>query len=103
MILQIALCVLAAYGIFNILSNIYMWLLTKDNNSPLQYILIVTKNNEDTTEYCIRSALKKLPYGFEDVLIMDMESTDGTKEIINHFEKDGKIKVVHWKQFNDKV
>lgn len=99
MILRIVICVFAAYGIFNILSNIYMWLLTKDNDSPLQYILIVTKNNEETAEYYIRSALKKLPHGFEDVLIMDMESTDGTKDIIDNFEKDGKIKVVHWKQF----
>jgi hypothetical protein len=97
-IARIIICILAAYGFLELLNELYLWILRKnDKGKPHQYILLVTKNNRDMIEYYLRSALEKLAYGFEEVLVMDLESTDGTKEIVKKFADDNRIRIVRWK------
>ena len=99
---------LALYGLFEIVKSIiYMCTYTKLNPDGI-YMIIAVKNQEKNIEMFLRSIFFKILYGKEDYIkntvVIDLNSTDGTKEILENFSKDYEyIKVVNWKECKDVI
>ena len=93
--------VLALYGFFEIIKNI-IYTYTYTNLKPDGiYFIIAVKNQEKGIEGFIRSFLFKLIYGKEenvkDVIMVDLNSKDDTKQILEKLGKDyEEIKVSNW-------
>ena len=94
---------LALYGLFEIIKNI-IYLSTYTNfKSDGIYVIIAVKNQEEKIEGFLRSSLFKIFYGKEeyikDVIVADLGSTDGTKEIVNKMSLDYDcVKTTNWKE-----
>ena len=94
---------LALYGLFEIIKEIiYMYTYTKFKSDGT-YLLIVTKNQEKYIENFLRTVLFKVIYGKEEslknIIVVDLNSTDGTKEIVNKMSKDNEyLKCITWKE-----
>lgn len=54
--------------------------------------IVLSKNNDDTLDACLRSVVDSLPYD-KEVLVVDAHSTDNTPNILKKY--DGKIRVVY--------
>ena len=102
-ILGVAFWTLALYGLFEIIKNlVYISTYTKMKADGI-YVIIAVKNQEEKIEYFLRSILFKILYGREaylkNIIVADLESTDGTKEIAKTLSKDYEIlKVASWKE-----
>ncbi len=94
---------LALYGLFEILKEIiYMYTYTKFKSEGT-YLLILTKNQEDYIENFLRTILFKILYGKEEylknIIIVDLNSTDATKEIVKKMAEDNEnLKCLNWKE-----
>ncbi len=94
---------LALYGLFEIIKEvIYMYTYTR-LKSDGTYLLIVTKNQEKYIENFIRTILFKIIYGKEEclknIIVVDLNSTDNTKEILNRMVKDNdNLKCISWRE-----
>lgn len=105
-ILNSLLWILALYGLFEIVKTI-IYLCTYTNlKSDGIYLIVAVKNQENKIEVFMRSLLFRFLYGNEDylsnIIVTDLESTDNTKKILYHLEKDYDcIKVVNWKECKD--
>ena len=97
---------LALYGLLEIIKTI-LYICTYTNlKSDGTYLIVAVKNQENKIEFFMRSLLFRFLYGNEDylknIIIADLNSTDKTKKILNHLEKDYDcIKVVNWKECKD--
>lgn len=97
---------LALYGLFEIIKNIiYIYSCTKLYTDGI-YMVIAVKNQEKKIEGFIRSILFRFLYGKEEfiknIIVADLDSQDGTKQILNRMEKDYDIlKVTDWKECKD--
>ena len=97
---------LALYGLLEIIKTI-LYICTYTNlKSDGTYLIVAVKNQENKIEFFMRSLLFRFLYGNEDylknIIIADLNSTDNTKKILNHLEKDYDcIKVVNWKECKD--
>ena len=94
--------VLALYGAIEIIRTIIYAFSSINFKSDGIYLIIATKNQEERVEGFVRSILFRLLYGKEDyiseVIVTDLDSTDGTMEILEKMQKDYKeIKVCNWK------
>lgn len=93
---------LAIYGLIEIIKTIFnsfTYTNFKDNGV---YIVIAVKNQEDKIEGVIRSILFRILYGKEeninDLIIVDLDSTDRTHDILSRLQSDYKeIKVTNWR------
>ena len=98
--------VLAIYGLWELMRNI-IYTYTYTNLKPDGiYCIIAVKNQEKKIEGFIRSFLFKLIYGKEenlkDVIMVDLNSKDETKKILDKLGKDyDDIKVSNWKDCKD--
>ena len=97
---------LALYGLFEIIKEIvYMYTYTRFKSDGT-YLLIVAKNQENYIESFLRTILFKIIYGKEEninnIMVIDLNSKDKTKEIINQISKDNDcIKTISWKECKD--
>lgn len=97
---------LALYGLFDIIKTI-IYLCTYTNlKSDGIYLIVAVKNQENKIEFFMRSLLFRFLYGNEDylknIIVTDLDSSDGTKKILSHLEKDYDcIKIVNWKECKD--
>lgn len=102
-ILNGILWTLALYGLIEIIKTIvYIFTYTNLKSDGI-YIIIAVKNQENKIEGFMRSVLFRLLYGKEDsvkdIIVSDLNSTDGTLEILNKLSKDyDSIKVTNWRE-----
>ena len=105
-ILNSLLWILALYGLFEIIRaiiNLYTYTNLKSDGI---YLIVAVKNQENKIEVFMRSLLFRFLYGSEDylsnIIVTDLNSTDNTKKILHHLEKDYDfIKVANWKECKD--
>lgn len=94
---------LALYGLIEIIKNvIYIFTYTNLKSNGI-YIIIAVKNQEEKIEGFLRTTIFRLLYGKEesikDIIVADLDSTDGTKEILNKLgEEYNYIKLTNWKK-----
>ena len=77
---------LALYGLIEIIKNIiYIFTYTNLKSNGI-YIIIGVKNQEEKIEGFLRTTIFRLLYGKEecikDIIVTDLDSTDGTKEML---------------------
>ena len=96
------LWVLALYGLFEIVKTIINTYTYTNLKPDGIYVIVAAKNKEKKIEGFLRSILFRLIYGKEenvkDVIIVDLNSTDETKEILEKLGDDyDNIKVSNWR------
>ncbi len=98
--------IFALYGLIEIIKSIfYIHSCNKIHNDGIN-IVITTKNQENKIEGFIRSLNFRLLYGkencFENIIVLDLNSTDNTKNIVENISKDcSNIKLINWKEFEE--
>lgn len=102
-ILNGILWVLALYGLFEIIKTIIYTYTYTNLKADGIYIIVAAKNQENKIEGFMRSFLFRLLYGKEenikDVIVVDLNSTDETKEILEKLGHDYEsIKVSNWRE-----
>lgn len=105
-ILNSLLWILALYGLFEIIRTIINLYTYTNLKSDGIYLIVAVKNQENEIEVFMRSLLFRFLYGSEDylsnIIVTDLNSTDNTKKILHHLEKDYDfIKVANWKECKD--
>lgn len=101
-ILNGILWVLALYGLFELIKTIVYTYTYTNLKADGIYVIIAAKNQENKIEGFLRSFLFRLLYGKEenikDVIVVDLNSTDETKEILEKLGRDYEnIKVSNWR------
>lgn len=107
-ILNGILWVLALYGLFEIVKTIIYTYSCTNLRSEGIYVIIAAKNQEKRIEVFLRSLLFRLIYGKEenikDVIVVDLNSTDETKKIIEKLANDyDEIKTSNWKDCKELI
>ena len=105
-ILNSLLWILALYGLFEIIRTIINLYTYTNLKSDGIYLIVAVKNQENKIEVFMHSLLFRFLYGSEDylsnIIVTDLDSTDNTKKILHHLEKDYDfIKVANWKECKD--
>lgn len=100
------LWILAFYGLFELIRTIINLFTYTNLKSDGIYLIIAVKNQENKIEIFMRSLLFRILYGNEhylsNIIVTDLESTDNTKKILDHLQKDYDfIKVSNWKDCKD--
>ena len=107
-ILSFILWTLALYGLFEIIKNIiYIFTYTNLKADGI-YLIVAVKNQEEKIEGFLRSILFRFLYGKEeyikDIIVADLDSKDGTSEILNKIEKDYEcVKVTNWRECKEVI
>ena len=75
-------------------------IIKKEKNT---YVIIAVKDGEEYIEGLLRTTIFKTLYGKEDlikqILVLDLNSKDKTKDIIKRFETECEcVKLVDWKE-----
>lgn len=101
-ILNGVLWVLALYGLFELIKTIVYTYTYTNLKADGIYVIIAAKNQEKKIEGFLRSFLFRLLYGKEenvkDVIVVDLNSTDETKEILEKLGHDYEnIKISNWR------
>ena len=96
------LWVLALYGLFEIIKTIIYTYTYTNLKADGIYVIIAAKNQERKIEGFLRSFLFRLLYGKEenikDVIVVDLNSTDETKKILEKLSNDyDEIKMSNWR------
>ena len=105
-ILNCILWVCALYGLIEIIKNaIYIHSCNKIKTDGI-HMIVAVKNQEDTIEGFLRSLNFRIIYGNDDCIenfvVLDLNSTDNTKHIIENFSSDyPSIKVLNWTEFQE--
>ena len=88
---------LALYGVSELVNKIiHMHDKSEIDN---MYVIVAVKDGEKNIEYLIRSTLADLLCENKKIIVVDLNSTDGTEEILNKMEKDNEnIKVMKWNE-----
>ena len=94
---------LAIYGLIEIIKEIIRIYTFTNLKSDGIYIIVAVKNVENKIEGFLRSFLFRIIYGKEEnikeVIVVDLDSIDNTKNILNRLNKEYKdIKVSNWKE-----
>lgn len=102
------LWILALYGLFEIIKNIVLLKTYTNFKANGTYIIIAIKNQEDEIEGFMRSLIFKYLYNREEIvqniMVVDLNSTDNTKKILTKLEKDYEfIKVIEWKDCKELI
>lgn len=96
----------ALYGIIEIIKNLlYIHSCNKIQTDGINLIVTV-KNQEDKIEGLLRNLNFRILYGKEDcinnIIVLDLNSSDKTKNIIDKFSNDNSfVKVINWDEFNE--
>lgn len=102
MVISIIIWTLTLYGLFEIIKNIiYICTYTKLKSDGI-YFIIAVKNQEDKIECFLRNIFFRVIYGKEEInniLIVDLNSKDNTKKIIEQLSKEyEQINLFNWKE-----
>lgn len=102
-ILNGILWVLALYGLFELIKTIIYTYTYTNLKADGIYVIIAAKNQEGRIEGFLRSFLFRILYGKEenvkDVIVVDLNSKDETKEILEKLGHDYEnIKVSNWRE-----
>lgn len=102
------LWIFALYGLFEIIKNIVLLKEYTNFKANGTYIIIAIKNQEDEIEGFMRSLIFKYLYDREEIvqniMVVDLNSTDNTKKILMKLEKDYEfIKVIDWKDCEELI
>lgn len=100
------LWVCAIYGIIEIIKNIIYIKSCNSINPDGIHLIVAVKNQEDKIEGFLRTLNFRLLYGkednIEDIIILDLNSNDNTKHIVDNFANDcSNVKVVNWCEFEE--
>jgi len=106
-VISIIIWTLAFYGLFEIIKNIiYIYTYTNFRSKGI-YLIVAVKNQEDTIECFFRNFLFRIIYGkeeLENVLVVDLNSEDSTKKIIEKLEKEyEQINLLSWKECKELI
>lgn len=105
-IINCIIWVCAIYGFIEIIKNIiYIKTCNKINIEGI-HMIVAVKNQEDKIEGFLRSLNFRLLYGkedcYEDILVLDLNSNDNTKHIVDNFANDCEnIKIINWNEFEE--
>lgn len=107
-LLIISIWTLAFYGLFEIVRNIINICICTKLHTDGIYLIVATKNQENCIEGFLRNLMFKLIYGKEEIikniLVVDLNSTDKTKEIIEKLQNDyTEIKILNFKECKDLI
>ena len=87
----------ALLGLFQIIKSVIDGYLNSGNND--RYMVIIVKNGEEYIEGVIRLAICRKYNEFKQILVIDLNSSDKTKEIVNKIGYDREyIKLIEMKQ-----
>lgn len=98
--------VCALYGLIEIIKTIfYIHSCNKIQTDGINLIVTV-KNQEDKIEGFLRSLNFRILYGkencVENIIVLDLNSTDNTKHIVENFSSDyPSVKTLNWKEFEE--
>lgn len=97
------LWVLALYGLFELIKTIIYTYTYTNLKADGIYVIVAAKNQEKKIEGFLRSLLFRVLYGKEelikDIIIVDLNSKDETKEILEKLSNDyDNIKVSNWRE-----
>lgn len=98
--------VCAIYGIIEIIKNFLYIKSCNSINPDGIHMIVAVKNQEDKIEGFLRSLNFRLLYGkednIEDIIVLDLNSNDNTKNIVDNFTHDcPNVKVVTWYEFEE--
>lgn len=107
-ILNAILWILAIYGLIEIIKTIIYTYTYTNLKADGIYVIIAAKNQEKKIEGFIRSFLFRLLYGKEenvkDVIVVDLNSTDETKQILEKLSCDyDNIKMSNWRDCKELI
>ncbi len=96
----------AIYGLIEIIKNIFYIHSCNKIKSDGINIIVAVKNQENVIEGFLRSLCFRILYGkeecLENIIVLDLDSTDNTKNIITNFSSDyPAVKVLGWNEFNE--
>jgi len=107
-IFNLILWTLALYGLFEIIKSvIYIFTYTSLKSDGI-YIIVAVKNQEEKIEGFLRSILFRFLYGKEeyikDIIVTDLDSKDGTSEILKRIQKEYQcVKVTNWRECKEVI
>ena len=107
-ILNAIIWTLALYGLIEIAKTIsYCFAHTKYKQNGI-YVIIAAKNQEEQIECFLRNTVCKVLYDKEElekgIIVVDLDSTDNTYEIISKLAKDYNfIKVSNWEECKELI
>ncbi len=105
-IFNCSLWILALYGLIEIIKNIiYIHTCNKINTNGI-HLIVAAKNQENKIEGFLRNLNFRILYGkedcIEDIIVLDLNSTDKTKSIIEKLSKDySNVFSLNWKEFEE--
>ena len=107
-ILNGILWVLALYGLVEIIQTIVYTYTYTNLKADGIYVIIAAKNQEKKIEGFLRSFLFRILYGKEenikDVIVVDLNSTDETKEILEKLSLDYDVlKMTNWRDCKELI
>lgn len=96
--------VCALYGFIEIIKNIIYIHSCNNIRTDGIHMIVAVKNQEDKIEGFLRSLNFRILYGKEDcvenIIVLDLNSDDKTKNIVENFCSDyPSIKVLNWREF----
>lgn len=102
-VLNAILWVLALYGLFELIKTIIYTYTYTNLKADGIYVIVAAKNQEKKIEGFLRSLLFRVLYGKEelikDIIIVDLNSKDETKEILEKLSNDyDNIKLSNWRE-----
>jgi glycerol-3-phosphate responsive antiterminator len=102
-IINIILWTFSFYGIIEFIKKIIDISIHTNLQSEGIYMIIAVKNQEQEIEGILRALIFKILYGKEKTIkrlfIVDLNSTDKTKELISKLEMEYNfIKILEWKE-----
>ncbi len=105
-VINCVLWVCALYGFMEIIKNIiYIHSCNKIKTDGINMIVTV-KNQEEKIEGFLRSLNFRILYGkydyIENIIVLDLNSSDNTKSIIENFSADyPSVKILNWREFEE--
>ncbi len=105
-ILNCLLWIFALYGIIEIIKTIiYIRNCNKIKTSGI-HLIVAVKNQEDKIEGFLRSLNFRILYGkedcVEDILVLDLNSSDKTMQIVEKFSADySNVVSINWREFEE--
>ena len=105
-VINCILWICALYGIMEIIKNIVYIHSCNNIKTDGIHMKVDVKNQEDKIEGFLRTLNFRFLYGKEDyvenILVLDLNSSDNTKHIIENFSLDyPSIKVLNWNEFEE--
>ena len=98
-ILNCLFWIILLYFIFRITYKLVQKHYLQNQKLEDTYLIIATKNSEKTIESLVRSVLYTDTFRTENIILVDLNSTDDTNEILRKInEKSEQIKIMNWKE-----